>query len=166
MGDAFDNGSEWRVAPGSNNQPWYAKRGPSLLAEEAGEQLPDHGQLLTLPGSNNTSKPGLAAAGAQPRLLTDGGKAREHRKEKKHSKEKRSKERGKDRKGEKEGVKKKGLDLERLREERRQRERVERERARQAIMADVAGRGSGGSGAYNAAYGNVAPSKKPAMRAS
>ena len=110
------------------------------------------------------SNPGLAAAGAQPRLLTDGGKAREHRKEK-HSKEKRSKDRGKDRKGGKEGVKKKGLDLDRLREERRQRERVERERARQAIMADVAGRGSGGNG-YNAAYGNVAPSKKPAMRAS
>ena len=104
------------------------------------------------------------AAGAQPLLLTGGGKAREHRKEKR-AKERRSKARGKEKRGEKESGKKKALDLERLREERRQRERVERERARLAVMADVAGRGTGRDG-YNAAYGNVAPSKMHGQKAS
>lgn len=87
----------------------------------------------------------------------DRKKPKEKRSKEKHSKKSRHRDKGE--KGEK-----RGINIEKLRQERLQRERQERERARQAIMSNSA-QGKPAGKAYNAAYGNVAPSRRPHVAA-
>ena len=147
------------VAAGGSNQPWYAKKGPSLLGgpeEPVPLRMPDDGRPLLLSGLGPDS---LRGPQQQQLLLEAAPEHRISKKEKRRSKERKAhrKDRGGERKGKASSSSGKP-DIARLREERRQREQAERERARQTVMG---GGGAANGKSYHAAYGNVAPSKRP-----
>jgi uncharacterized protein YaiL (DUF2058 family) len=111
----------------------------------------DDGRLLTLPGVGPSSL-------AQQRSSEGKSKSsKEAKKDRGKSKEKHS--RKKDKRGKGERKDRKGSNIEKLRQERLRREQAERERARQAIMGNINAQERPGDKKYNAAYGNVAPSR-------